>query len=762
MWTRLSGHGTPRGADAITLVSLESPSVKIMETLIKDYADILTAEDKSNDIATLGILSKRMNGKPSYKVKYQRKVYNGVRLGRFWPDGGMFALSNKVLATVIGHTHVEVDLSNFNPTIALQLFPELELPTLSDYVRDRDDFVSSIKRDLPFVENPKKLMLRIMTTGSNWKRDAVWGQQFTDIQREEVRRHNRINDFASDCVLIHRGVELNYHGLVGIPNATTVSSSLTFLLQDIESCIVEIARRCVEERMPGAFAIYRCDGYIVPVEIAEQLVGDVKMKTKDQLGFDVELKIKQLAPSYQLCFTDEEMDNDGRYLRWKTDFEKTWFYVNGLNRYARISPIDGTISLSSENEFRQATRTEVPDFIEQWTKDPQHRAYEKMDNIPPPLECPDSVFNRFNGLAVERYEPVDDALVDGIVEPVLVVIDVLTGGGRGECFNWVLDWIALAVKEPGNNPKIVPCFVSSEGVGKDTIFTDLLGDKIIGKEYSITIPSVASLFCQNGALQYAVANKVLVVINEAKKSDNFQQQERMRNLITNDKHNVKMLYSNEYIGTISMSIVMFSNRFNSMPTGRRYVAFNAQPANLYPVNFWTDFHEQLATERLPRAFYQFLLRRDVSVRSLLMSRPTTSLDQDLAGSNGGYFEIWIKDLLESETRPWYVDSMTSMRDSFNTFVSARNMCGLTCTNNPQFKLLALEFDGKISAGYTPKVTNGPGPSVTMTSAIRMSKTANKDVVRFDVKWIRDYFKESVVVDEVESDSNYARGFVVGN
>lgn len=759
MWTRLAGNNKPFASNHVVISVKETPSMRIMKALSYDGADMLAEGDRDQQKkAKLDAVIRNMGNKASYTTKYKRSIYDGVSLGRFWADGGLAPMDKRVVSTILGTTHVEVDISNCNPSLAIQLFPDMELPAIAGYVADRDYIISRLSMEFNFPPSViKKAFLRILTNGNRWRVGGFPG--IDDMAtRQNFMDHEIVQAFASDSIKLHAAVDANYQWLYRVRDNSR--SCMSYVLQDIESHILEIADGLIKSYDKSAFVLYKFDGYVVPRALSDRLLDELPRVVESRMSFTIKLATKELGPSFPVGFGQDELMEDGQYGTWKNQFEEQYFFVAGGPHYARISPLDGSVEFLKEAEFNLSVKKQPSDFIKRWVTDPNQRSYERIDSIPPPNECSDMVFNQWKGLAAENYDPVPDDLVDGMVEPVLQIVDVLTGGGRGPYFEWFLDWMALTVKEPGTNPKIVPCILSTEGTGKDALITKLLGSRVIGNTYYSTVPSVVSLFTQSGALHPEISSNVLVVVNEAKKTDNFQQQERMRNLVTADSHKVKKLYYNEFTSTVYMSIIMFSNRYNSMPTGRRYVAFMAEPSHVWADGFWVDFLDKVDGDEMPRAFYQYLLRRDVSVKSLLATKPTTEMDNDLRGSNGNYFELWIQDLVETPgINNLYRMTVTEARGAYNTFVLGRAMPGLVCQNMPTFNIMVREFNGKVSAGYKETIFESGGRPLTMKTAMETTRLLGTWWFRIDTAWVKKYFNSDSNVPEATT--GLAPGFVPG-
>jgi hypothetical protein len=761
MWKRLAGHDKPGGARKKELKRRESPSNMIMRSLIQDHADILSEDEP--DGTTFGkvrqletVLTKADRRNP-YEVKYERKVYDGVHLGRFYGSIGLGQSDKRIVSTLLSDSHMEVDIYNTNPSLVVQIFDSLDLPAITHYVDNRDDIFAQLVRDVGVDESVlKRNFLGILAHGKPIDSFSGYGGMGDPATKDAFKRHEFVRRYFLDVAKVHAKVAEDYKWLSELRGKT--ESALSLLLGDVESSILEIVDRFIESRYKNEFVVYKFDGYVVPNSVVYPLFDFIVPAVKNELGLDISVSVKQLGPRFALSIPDEELADNSAYAAWKHEFEKNHFYVKGINKYVRISPYDGSLGdPMGEADFKSNNHTEPEGFIRDWIKDPTHRVYEKMDLKPPPLTCPDHVYNRYHGLEIHSSDPVPDNDVDALVERFLTVIDVLTGGGRGVSFEWVLDWMAMTVVHPGVNPGVVPCFLSRQGMGKNFIFTKLLEGRIIGKQYCESIASVKQLFTQSGALHWTSSGKLMTCIDEAKKCDNSKYEDTLKSLITSQNFRVKVLYSNEYEAAMVTSFVMFSNRYDSMPSGRRFALFSADAVYQYPDGFWKAAHAALDDGVSPRAFYQFLERRDVSVEGLLKI-PDTQIGRNTANSTSSYFDIWIQDYIITANNTDIEQGTAKMyRDSYNNFVHARNMPRLAKDTNGDFKNAIEEFAGKVSGGYKPKTfRSGNRTIVEISRPFEVVTLHRQDHCRIDKEWIAKFFDL-----QMENNGAMAPGFIAG-
>ncbi|MGM9403681.1 primase-helicase family protein [Aliiroseovarius sp. KMU-71] len=101
-----------------------------------------------------------------------------------------------------------------------------------------------------------------------------------------------------------------------------------------------------------------------------------------------------------------------------------------------------------------------------WLAHPDRRQYAGTVMVPPPGAVPEGMLNLWQGYGVERKE--------GDCAPILDHILNVLCNGDGAMNEYILDWIAMKVQQPGRVMGTMPVFISAQGAGKGIIFDDLL------------------------------------------------------------------------------------------------------------------------------------------------------------------------------------------------------------------------------------------------------------------------------------------------
>lgn len=256
-----------------------------------------------------------------------------------------------------------------------------------------------------------------------------------------------------------------------------------------------------------------------------------------------------------------------------------------------------------------------------WIVDVYKRRYDTIDFLPPPNQCPATVFNTWQGFKIQR-EHTKRVNIDAIYEHIRLLVD-----RHVESYDYVLNYIAHLLQKPGELPLVSMLFVSDEqGVGKNLFWEWFLGRKIIGQEYILQtadLTKVIGRFNSNN-------NKLLVVMDETSGKNTFCENETIKNLITAET------FEWEKKGIDGINIrnfgryIWFSNNQTPLPIpafDRRFVAFKCSGEMAQNQEYFANLMEVM--KRGARAFYDDMMQRDISMFDPPNDRPITELYQDL-------------------------------------------------------------------------------------------------------------------------------------
>lgn len=345
--------------------------------------------------------------------------------------------------------------------------------------------------------------------------------------------------------------------------------------------------------------------------------------------------------------------NNDLYERQKEYFEIYHFKINENNTYVRIYDGKATIykkgaihniclplDLIEFNKDGKISRQKVPkesSFLLRWFQDKDTRYYKKMDFLPPPLYVNSNVYNMFKGFDVEKIiTQYDNEDIDIFINHLHYLVGGDTYDKDKKNLNYMIDYLADIIQNPGSLPKVSILIKSNQGIGKN-LFFDKFGRNILGKEYYLqtdNIDVILSRFNKNH-------NKLMVVMDEASGKDTFLKKENIKNVITAEVLN----YEKKNIDSMEINNVgrylFFSN--NDVPISislddRRFICFEGimplpklDKSERYE-NYFKPLINAFNDEDMCKSFYMFLKNRKIT-HNLCNDRPKTHIYKEIQKSS---------------------------------------------------------------------------------------------------------------------------------
>ncbi len=241
-----------------------------------------------------------------------------------------------------------------------------------------------------------------------------------------------------------------------------------------------------------------------------------------------------------------------------------------LNHFKCMNPIC-FYTLTSDGKYEIKTKKQLEDtyqnveypvkienklkklsFIDSWLFDPLMRQYERVVFLPPPLPLPPNCFNLWDGFVIEKEPPVSclkyKTELDNIYNHFQLVF--------GECYEYIMKWIAMLFQKPGEKPLVCNIIKSKQGLGKGLVF-ELLQAMIGAKYCYLTQKSEQHVL---GTVNCMIEGKLLVVLDEMNYSVSKKCEESIKDLITNPLVDIKRLFISPYESQNHMHMFVYSNQ----------------------------------------------------------------------------------------------------------------------------------------------------------------------------------------------------------
>ena len=527
---------------------------------------------------------------------------------------------------------IDYDMKNAHPTLAVHLFKKLfgetvMISTLKDYVNNRDII----------LENHGITKQEVLAT-INQDRSYNNQKPFLKTLHKELKPLKQ---------KIFNNPDFTY--LRGTNTRNPHSSVLNKLL-------------CIEERkiidkiyLTYSFEVNMFDGFMtsksIPIEELNEL-------TKEQ---GIKWDIKEPNPLEYI--EPEEKEEESmlvNYNQQKEEFEKNNFRLRNPTVFVEVG-YDGKLIMRKANDFKtvynclfyyqvgmdkKGKKTiERKKFYHTWLEDEFARTYDSVDFYPPPLACPNNVYNLYSGFAYEE-EDWETNYDKGDYSVIMDHLRLLAGDDKTEeSLNFILNYLAHVIQYPGIMPRVAMVFQSDEGAGKNMFFDNFF-NIVVGRKYYLPSENAEDFIGTWCRLDH----KICAVWNETEGADTFRGMKKIKALITEDHVRINQKNIQPFDLKSHLRLLFFSNRLTPVPISagdRRFQVFNCGK----PVggDYYNKLYSAMTDKNILNGFVDMLKKRDVRNIDFRRSRVETEYYQVLKSGNNGMIDAFIKNLFYDKT-----------------------------------------------------------------------------------------------------------------
>ena len=394
-----------------------------------------------------------------------------------------------------------------------------------------------------------------------------------------------------------------------------------------------------------------------------------------------------------------ELSEVKEYRVVKEEFERRHFKLMTPAAFGRIDE-EGVFQLRSHSDLvhhmrdvfctvqktgrDKVARLSKTSFFELWLKDPSKRTYERVDMLPPPLVCPSDIYNTYQGLRAEKLPTLPGS------KSVQIILDhvLMLAGDTGEAGReYLLNYMAHMVQKPGELPKVGILMQSKQGVGKNLLFEELLGKKILGAGLMHCSAQSEDYF---GRFDNAAVNKLLCVHDEVVGRDMGRTAGLIKESITAElqgleekglkkvqlRNFVRWIYLTQSIHALLLDTPerrwMVYKCNNSMAPG----VGASEEVHAYFTRLWGWMEDDANV----RAFYDFLIGRDISTWRSVADRPNSTYYRSLQRMSMNPVEEWLVYMMENDALPQGEVKASAIRLEALEYFKGRT-CSVSLTYN---------------------------------------------------------------------------------
>jgi hypothetical protein len=298
---------------------------------------------------------------------------------------------------------------------------------------------------------------------------------------------------------------------------------------------------------------------------------------------------------------------------WDSD-AKTMEILSRKMVLARFNDMRYTVPANGDRPAR------VEKFITRWLGNMDFESLTCSDIVAYPshpmgpiMTAPDkTVFNVFPGFRASNEPPFEDMEeVERLVEPIIMYIRAVICGNHEGRTKWFLEWLANILQRPLEKHKTGVVVNGEDRIGKG-LLPDFFRECVLGPECSFKTSDVKNTVFA----RFAVGVKGKVFLQLDAELHGMDARGQLNGLIMNDSVNFEERYKDRRLIKNLVNVYMTTNSTTEEDISWKYALFEAgaPPPTEHGDDalYYEGLRAHLARPEVARAFYQFLMARDLS------------------------------------------------------------------------------------------------------------------------------------------------------
>ena len=464
-------------------------------------------------------------------------------LGRFYPDDTIspICVSRHIKHTLFHYLNwVDLDMVKGHPTILFNIakMNNVSIPSFEKYLSNPTEIFKMLieyysPEDSVLEEDNVKDIFNIMIYGGGHQ---TWldSMESNNVEVRTTIPHQFVNLFKTDCKKLMDLIYINNPNIVDKVKGDLVEEykiktrTMSYFCGIMENEILHIAYKflvrenVIKERECALEYDGLCfkkpdDESLDLNEILFNLNTKIKMETK----MDVKMKWKDYNLKYihQQVIDDrnnmiiaepvnvlqvegeviinKELKDAQNYYEFKHILEQDHFKIINKSLFLKVIKDDEgnckEFKYMKESDINVSYKhityiTEVngenikKTYISEWLSDINQLTYDDLGCYPPPLKCPDNIYNTWTPFRVECLK-IEEPLTDYIREQIKTIETYIKNLCNNEepIYNHFIRWFAQMLKFPALKT-IIPTIISQQGAGKGNLielFRQMMGNSKI-------------------------------------------------------------------------------------------------------------------------------------------------------------------------------------------------------------------------------------------------------------------------------------------
>ena len=386
-------------------------------------------------------------------------------------------------------------------------------------------------------------------------------------------------------------------------------------------------------------------------------------KIKKHAEFDTDY-MQNLHVCRLFITPDEKKRGDYCFYHCKNEcYKKQKFYFEQYVCMIRnpqtmyLEYVKGEITYVKPTEML-ARYKEIDIFLNKWLKDTKKKVFSKLDFYPDISQCPEDVYNIFNGFSIEKID-LEQKEKDELIKPILQHFK--------DCFeseevvNYIIRQFAHTIKYPmdksSNGVSVV--IQGEQGTGKSFTIDEMLIPLIGEKYYTYTCkPSDLA-----GDHSEAMTNKLVVTLDEVNGKTSFDIAEVLKSFITQTKLIVNPKGIRPYTVNNWCRYWFTTNRKVPLKIeigDRRYFATRMLETHKNDIAYYKNLSTYMKRKDVLSAWFDYLNSQDVKDYDFKSNRPYSKIYSEMIEASVSNITKFLHDfalpLMTEEDKTYYISA----------------------------------------------------------------------------------------------------------
>lgn len=677
--------------DIGNLVLREAPNIKACYALIllideqpNGCKKWFNTDDEEDIKKSLGIIKnyciKSINNLVNI-IEYHKPQYG---YGRLIGKGSIQNISGKVRGFLFKHT-TDIDMVNCQPTILKYLCStyNIECPHLTNYILNREQIFKSNGGKQFVKDNVNKIM------NSEYKK-KLENEFLKDLDKEIFMIRLKLIS-ENDHIKMIEHIPTDKENYSGKAISIILTEYESRILEDIVYCLTFNNIQIITRMFDGCLI----DGnHYDNIELLEKVECYINSKNQN-LNMKLVYKPHNNSIKYDFdfnIFDDIRKEFEQNHCKI---IDKSNFISHDENGFIVMSDKDLRTSYAHLKMYKfinnkKSYIDKKSNFIKEWIEEENIRKYKYLDIFPPPLKCPENVFNLWSPF-------IGHKLIQSF-EHKQTELDFILNHIKGLCndedniYDYFIKWIAHMIQNPAQKSTAIT-LISEEGAGKGS-FTNLITNMLGNHKVLESTKPKNDIF---GQFNNLMATSFFVNLNEVSLKDSHDCDGQLKALITdgnltiNEKgkkaYNVKS-YHRWFITTnneLGLSKVHKNDRRN--------LIIRSSDKFIGDTNHFNYLHSIINDNDVIATCFNYFLNKVDLTDFNVNEKPITEYQKDLCQLSINPIELFIKDMLMNTNDEFIKISSKECFDEYKVFCKDINYEFIGTHIKFGLKLKTLKIDG---------------------------------------------------------------------